>query len=139
MFSRLQKQRNSANCENANLSLWPARELNFHICSSRIVAKTRFPKMSIFFECLGRNASCSKPTTKFFPFLVPPGTSKSFKMNRKVIKTWHGILSKIVFSRGASLKNCRRGTTIFTYSIFLNILKIELSPTRELNFDCFQN
>ena len=46
---------------------------------------------------------------------------------------------KTMFSLEASLKNCSRATAIFAYSIFSKILKIKLSPRRELNFDCFEN
>ena len=46
---------------------------------------------------------------------------------------------KTVFSHEASLKNCSRKTAIFAYFIFSKILKIELSPPRELDFGCFEN
>ena len=46
---------------------------------------------------------------------------------------------KTAFSRGTSTKNRCRGTAIFAYVIFSKILKIKLSPARELNFRCFEN
>ena len=50
---------------------------------------------------------------------------------RKLLKYW--------FSLGTSFKNCSRATAIFACFTFSNILKIELSPARELNLGCFQN
>ena len=46
---------------------------------------------------------------------------------------------KTAFSHEASLKNCSRKPAFFLYLIFFEILKTELSPTRELYFCCFQN
>ena len=53
--------------------------------------------------------------------------------------TERGRSLKPVISRGTSLENCCRGTAMFAYFIFSKILKIELSPTRKLNFRCFEN
>ena len=46
---------------------------------------------------------------------------------------------KTALSRGTSIKHCCRGTAIFAYFISSKLLKIELSPARDLNFRCFEN
>ena len=46
---------------------------------------------------------------------------------------------KTAFSHEASSENCSRKHAFFRFFIFFEILKPELSPTRELDFSCFQN
>ena len=53
--------------------------------------------------------------------------------------TERGRSLKTAFSHEASLKNCSRKPAFFLYLIFFEILKAELSLTRELYFCCFQN
>ena len=72
-----------------------------------------------------------------------PGPSKMdlgapLELTKMEQNQWRVAL-KTAFSHGASLKNCNRKIAIFAYSIFCKIVKIELSPTRELNFGSFQN
>ena len=75
-----------------------------------------------------------------------PGAPEPLKMDpgRSILNGFgapgHSKLRlKTAFSRETSFKNYCRGTALFAYLIFSKILKIELSPTRELNFRCFEN
>ena len=46
---------------------------------------------------------------------------------------------KTAFSHEASSKNCIRKHAFFRFFICFELLKLELSPTRELDLSCFQN
>ena len=53
--------------------------------------------------------------------------------------TEKGRSPKTAFSHEASSKNCSRKHAFVRFFIFCEILKLKLSPTRKLDFSCFQN
>ena len=106
--------------------------------------------LSMFFAYFGLpvwtpGPSWSHPGCSMLPIWLQavlgsfPVPSSLPKIDWKMIKDGFQLQLKAAFSHEASSKKRSRKPICVCYFIFFKILKVELSPTQERDFGCFQN